>query len=536
MGITSEDMKVDIGRENDGYERFLSDIRLEFDKSVKNGKEPVFVTDATGLYDLFLANIPEEARQHYNCRACRRFVDNYGRLVVVTDAGGLKPVMWAKGVPDFFKESVAAIRKCVSGAKITGVFMTDQPSLGIPVTGEWEHMAVIPPPGMKYSSRLKTAFQAAAEVNENHRLLCEAVEQRYDTEVVNQAVNILRSETLYRGEKVLKNAEWLLEVKVATKGRRGKANLLWKYAAKAPTGYCHISEGMLGTLLDDIAAGHDLGSIKRRFADKMDPTQYQRPKAAPTAGNVAQAEKIVEKLGIEPSLERRYARLEEIQTLWKPVVTEKTVTTGVFAGIQTKERGTGQSSRFSDTPSTTMTWEKFRSTVLPRAKKIEFYVGCQRNNYGAILTAVNPDAPPIIQWDKEDSRNPFNWYVYNGGSLPGTWNLSQGWNEVTGIALKPSMWQGGFEHHGKGVFFILAGCKDRNHMTAGNALFPETLKSELHGVRSTIEAYSSKHHLHGYAEASACGMLMAASSQWWDYELRVTTAQGVTKYKLDRWD
>lgn len=35
----------------------------------------------------------------------------------------------------------------------------------------------------------------------------------------------------------------------------------------------------------------------------MNPLQYQRPQAAPSAGNVAQAERIVEKLGIANSLE-----------------------------------------------------------------------------------------------------------------------------------------------------------------------------------------------------------------------------------------
>lgn len=53
---------------------------------------------------------------------------------------------------------------------------------------------------------------------------------------------------------------------------------------------------MIGTLLDDIASGMSFDSVSRRFAEKMHPLQYQRPQAAPSAGNIAQAEKIVEKL------------------------------------------------------------------------------------------------------------------------------------------------------------------------------------------------------------------------------------------------
>jgi hypothetical protein len=87
-------------------------------------------------------------------------------------------------------------------------------------------------------------------------------------------------------------------------------------------------------------------------------------------------------------------------------------------------------------------------------------------------------------------------------------------------------------HHGEGAIFILHGARDVNHQ--GGALFPETLKSELHGVRSVIEAYSAKATLSGAAEASACGLLMADKNQ---VTVRVTSKAGVqTTYKIDRWD
>ena len=41
---------------------------------------------------------------------------------------------------------------------------------------------------------------------------------------------------------------------------------------------------------------------------------------------------------------------------------------------------------------------------------------------------------------------------------------------------------------------------------AGCALFPEIIRSELHGVRSVIEAYSKRNGISGYSDASACGI------------------------------
>lgn len=396
-------------------------------------------------------------------------------------------------------------------------------------------MAVEVPKAMIYTNRLKTAYQEAAEKAEDHRLLCEAV-GHYKAETVEAAVNLLRSNSLYRSEKVLGVAEWFLEVLRGAQGKRQKSNILWRKAATAPIGFCHVSSSMIGTLLDDIEAGYDFDTVSRKFAEKMNPLQYQRPQAAPTAGNVAQAEKIVEKLGIADSLKRRFARLDELETVWLPRrETGNAVKGGVFAGIKTKQ-DPKRSAPDVLAPTVTMTWEKFKATVLPVARKIEFYVTGKNDSFGAIVTAEDPDAPPIIRWDTEENRCPFNWYVYHNGSYPGNWGLGMGYVEVTGIVLQPNLWRPGFEHEGKSVFFILKDCKDHRYEVSGIALFPEVLKSELREVRSTIEAYSRKAVLGGYDEASACGIRLQGNAKWWDYQFRVTTDVGTTVYKLDRWD
>lgn len=63
---------------------------------------------------------------------------------------------------------------------------------------------------------------------------------------------------------MLGRAEWFLDVlnRVNGNGR----NLLWKAAASAPVGFCHITSGVLGTLLEGIMDGLNLDRIQRRFA------------------------------------------------------------------------------------------------------------------------------------------------------------------------------------------------------------------------------------------------------------------------------
>lgn len=245
------------------------------------------------------------------------------------------------------------------------------------------------------------------------------------------------------------------------------------------------------------------------------------------------AEKFIEDLGLAESLKRRFARIDEIEKVWVPASkTTEARRNGVFASVITKEdRASAPSGAMS--PGITMTWEKFMRKVLPTAVKVEYYVEHRNQSFAAIVTAEDETAPPIIQWDSEDRRNPFSWYMYINGSAPSQWGLERGFCEVTAISYQPNMWHGGFEHHGKGVMFILKGAKDRQNRSI--ELFPEILKSDLHIIRSTIEAFSKGNKLSGYDEASACGLLLR-NSRTWNARFRVTSDVGTAIYTLDRWD
>lgn len=534
--------EMDHLRDHDGYEELLDGIKKSCEKHTSQEGARLFTTDASGLYDMFLENLPEDARQHYNCHACRHFVNRFGGLVVIDrETGAQTPVMWDFDAPEFFSSAVSALWKTVKRARVTGTFVASVQTLGYPKTGCWEHMAAYVPACMVWQDRLHTASQMEAEDAEDHKMLCTAL-AKYNQDVVREALNILKSDALYRGDELLGRVEWMYNLydKLNQPGVN-KRNLLWFASAHAPAGFCHISSGMVGTLLDDVQDGLPLEDVKRRFAEKMDPTRYRRPQANPAAGNVIQAEKIVERLGIKNSLLRRFARLDEIQTIWTPAPKVKPLHTGgVFAGIETKQSQTNQSKISERIPAVTMTWDKFSRTVLPNAKKIEFSTEDFRNSYSAIVTAQDESAPPIIQWDTPDNRCPFNWYVYAGMSTPAQWNLKPNtWVEVTAVALQPNMWD---EHSHKGseaVFFFLDGCKDTGYRDCGSALFPEVLKSELHEIRSTIEAYSRSATLGGYDEASACGIRLQKENSGlnhWSAKFKVTSETGQTIYRLDRWD
>ena len=69
--------------DNDGYDKFLNDIRTSFAYATRNN-EPLFTTDAKDLYKVFLMSLPEKDRQYYNCHTCRDFVNTSVKIFVTS--------------------------------------------------------------------------------------------------------------------------------------------------------------------------------------------------------------------------------------------------------------------------------------------------------------------------------------------------------------------------------------------------------------------------------------------------------------------
>ena len=531
---------------DDRYEEVLASIRSRFEALTSDAASPprLFTTDVPQLYPLYLDALPPELRQICTCSACRKFTERHGGLVRVETTGKATPLFWDPDkAPPLYKGAITALAEAVAKAPITGVFLSSERVWGTPRTGEWEHFAVTPPEGLVHTpSLVKSLSQAMAEKKQDHETLLRGLEA-FPSELVKKAQALLQSESLYRSEACLGVAKWLLALhksRAGARNTRARDNLTWLAVATAPAGFCHVRSTMIGTLLEDLAADLPYDQVKTRFAAKMHPLQYQRPQAAPTAGNIARAEKVVAALQSAGALERRFARLDDIQPLWLPGgraarARSSPESPGVFSHL--KEKASPAKTAI-DMPPVTMTWEKFARTVLPECAEIDFVVPAEKAPYVALVTAKNPTAPPIFQWDRADKRNPVSLYVYHGGSPPEQWNLKPATHHpVTAITLEPWMWEPSskLDHHGAGVIFVLKGARDTTHKSGGG-FFPSYLKSEYHEIRSTMEAYANSAVIADRDEAEACGIVLTKGATW-NRSFRVTTNDGVRMtYNLDRWD
>jgi hypothetical protein len=535
MMITQLAESREHGSRHDGdYDAFLSRVNARFLANCANGAKPLFTTDAADLWGAYLGGFSDKTeRQYHTCHACKQFIERFGGLVTVDAAGMTAPAIWHEDdAPDAYKPAIAAMARLVRKAKVTGVFLSSDRVWGTPDTGVWHHLALTPPGAILHKRATQTAGQAMAEKREDFKTVMHALNE-FTQPHLELALTLLKTDSLYRSEKVLGQAEWLHGLHVARAAAHGsaKANAVWRAIATAPAGFCHPRSSMIGTLLEDIAAGMDFGDVSRRFAAKMHPLAYQRPQAAPTSGAIAAAEKVMQQLGAAGSLARRFARLDEVKAIWRPEpVKEEAASGSVFGHLKPK----GEQAINMAIPAQTMTWEKFQRTVLPTAERMEFCAPAV-GAYTPLVTAVNADAPPILQWDREDARNPVSWYFWHGGSNAASFGLAAGaFVPVEAVTLKPSMWNGGNEHHGQGVMFILAGARESK--IAGAALFPEIMKSEFHGIRSVIEAYSRGASIEGLKEPHAAGVMLTKGEKAWQAVVRVWSNGKSLDYCLDRWD
>ena len=527
------------------YGAFLDHVRTGFLAHLERATSPLFTTDAADLWGAYLdafgpAPADGEAaaplRVLHTCQTCRRFVERYGGLVTLDADGVATSALWHEAdAPEGYKPAIAAMARRVRRAQVTGVFLASESPWGRPETGAWHHLAVTPPASTVHVSPVLSALQGSAAKAEDFKTLLRALDA-FTQPHVELALTLLKTEALYRSEKVLGQAEWLFALQVACAAAHGsaQANVVWRAVATAPPGFCHPRSSMIGTLLEDIAAGMEFGEVSRRFAAKMHPLSYQRPQAAPSAGQIAAAEKLVETLRAAGALERRFARLDELQAVWRPAPPKGESPAGSAGGVFGHLKPKGPPAPSMTIPAQTMTWDKFQRTVLPTAERMEFCAPSV-GTYTALVTAVNADAPPILQWDREDARNPVSWYVWHGGSTAASFGLTgDTFVPVDAVSLKPSMWNGGHAHQGAAVIFVLAGARESKQ--AGAALFPEFLKSEFHGIRAVLEAYSRGAQLQGLDAPHAAGVMLGKGDNAWAAKVRVWSGGKSLDYCLDRWD
>lgn len=387
---------------------------------------------------------------------------------------------------------------------------------------------------MKNKSALLTEHQASAEITQARETIERAC-QKYHMRTVQSAIAILDSGQLHRAQNTKEHAQWLLGLKqkITKATKQQKTNIIWEAVASAPVGFRSVSSGMLGFLLDLVDSGEVVSEIVQKFNEKMDPAKYMRVTAPAKKGNIDQAEKAFTKMGLENSLDMRAARLSDLGCIWASRAVNPTARGGMFDSLRTMESTT---KRPINPQVTSITFSKFRRTVLPEALRITYRVTSAPDNYSSFAVQSNAKAKPIFHYDRPDrgEPTPASMYTYVNPTSHTVWGLRVGEVDVTGIVLRPDAWYGresGIDEDKLAAIFILEGARDGHNPYV--PIFPETLRSELHQFRQTIENFARTKRLTGVSASNASGIMFTGRKE---RVFTVYTKNGTRMYRIDRWD
>lgn len=514
---------------------------------------PIFETNVdTGLlWAAYLQSFPLEERQHHNCSCCRHFIQRFGHLVAVNPNGTLRSVTWPS-LPGSnpYSHGLAAMRRIVEAARIERPFYSKERTYGTPVTGgevEWTHMYARPHASFIHTNRIKAPHQLAADKVQNFTIVRRALSE-WPLVKLTEAKLLLETGGLAGAHNVLPGLTWLLNLATERDGGAND-NQLWADVVKASDAFCHPRSGAIGSLMDDLMSGMDVQSVKNRFAAVMNPYTYQRSSHTITAGAVNQAEKLLAASGCAASLSRRVAKLDEVELIWTPSGSPGTTQAQPAAQVEAPRifghllpADAGVSPALGTLRAGSMTWAKFSAQILPSARAIEVLIP-RVGNFVSTLTAVDADAPAILQWDHDDGlrgRNPVSQYGYIGGTPAERWGaVPDTFVEVAGLMRNPAHFYGNASHHAESVTFVLPLLRDSKN--TGSGLFPQNLKQEFHSIRAVIEAHSNKTPVEqlpaGEASANGIRLESTGTDTALIVTLRVTLPTGNTVlYRIDRWD
>ena len=368
-------------------------------------------------------------RRVHECNTCLSFIRRLGTVVTISDDYTLDTIWNVKGLSAPYDTVAATMHALVSSSAVTSVFLTDERLAGREFNIEeneagnikWDHFYA----DINATFISQTVAATRGDIDTTISVFKRALEE-FSISSLETVIDLCDS--IYKGEEFKSTVQKFLLAKQAY----SHPLFIWKNYSKYPA---RIRNSAIGTLIIDIEAGLDLEEAVRKYEAVVAPTNYKRSSAVVTPGMKKLALETISTLGLEPSLARRHAHLDDVS-----------INNVIFADRSAKKvmQGTLDALLSTNTvakPSATalnISIDTFLSDVVPTATSIEVLVENRLTpNFVSLVAPVNADAPNMLKWD-----NNFTW-SYNGevtdsmkervkaagGSVDGVLRCTLQWNE-----------------------------------------------------------------------------------------------------------
>lgn len=401
------------------FQKFAKLVNKQYQKF-----DDAFVMDVPGdeMWQLYLSSFPEgtnplfRERTEHDCNCCKSFVRRVGNLVSLK--GNKVSTVWdtsAKDAPYPYNEVAAALRDRVLDATIREKFFTSEGAFGKEetislkedaTTERWNHFFTGPvKQKVRNPDTLRGQYSTAAQVFARglRELTADALEVVAD---------LIASNNLYRGAEHKRAVSEFqkLHKKFHKLDTVEQDIFIWMNAEKP---HSRFRSTVIGTLVQDISEGKGLEAAVGAFESKVAPHNYKRTTALVTPGMVKKAMETIEELGLEPALERRFARIEDISVndvLWVDREVEPLMKGGLGDELMSVAKSNVKSkSKQGKLKAEEISIDNFIEDVLPNTSKMEVLLdNAHVGNLMSLTAPVHPEPAQLFKWD-----NDFAW-SYNG--------------------------------------------------------------------------------------------------------------------------
>lgn len=429
-------------------------LSQSFNSHIVNNDELFTVDlDKDELYALYLDSFPEgtnpifRERREFDCSSCRHFLKTIGPAVWIDNNLNVHTIFeFDTESHDKYQPVMNALDAFVKAHKINGKFVYYQSQVGSRATNAFENGMSVQ---YNHFSVMLPAYMVAPKHNigticGNYNSTKEVFKRSLDEitmEAVNTVLELISSNTLYRGEEWKSQLIKFKEMKTAYDKLSDDQKELyaWKFAGEAGPVVGHIRNHSIGQLLLDVSADMDLDQAVRKYEAIVAPSNYKRPKPIFTKKMLEEAQKKVESLGLMESLPRRYATLDDVTVnniLFANRNVAKKISDNVFDSMA--DEVTVNPKNFSKVEEIPI--DKFLTDVLPNVTEVEALMqGSLMKNMVSVIAPQNKTAPTMFKWN-----NGFSWaYAGNmadsdirenvksaGGKVDGVLRFSIQWNDL----------------------------------------------------------------------------------------------------------
>lgn len=394
----------------------FTDFKQAVDKRFSSWKgKPLFVTntDKQQLWDTYLNSFPEgsnpiyKVRTEHDCNCCKNYIRQMGNVVAIVD--GKLQSLWDIEVGGSYQVVADAMSTLVKSGKIENVFLKYENTIGTDKNHVQSENGVIT--HNHFYTKLPTEFVVSktkigtllGETKTSKDVFTRALET-ISISSVELVLELIAQNSIYRGQEHKATLDSYLKVKKAYDLASNKDMFVWLNLKSTNPAVVFIRNSVIGTLLVDLADGKDLEVAVKAFESKVAPSNYKRPTALVTKKMIENAHETMKELGLMSALERRYAKIEDIDinnVIYANRNVKNILTGNIFEELANK--AIDNVPNFDKVESVSI--DDFLTKIVPSAESVELFLeNSHATNLVSLIAPVHLDSANIFKWD-----NKFSW-------------------------------------------------------------------------------------------------------------------------------